>query len=569
MAMVTDMAATAVMARVVKSSKTAFQLAAPLLILATGCAVAGDWKLTRSLSLTERYTDNLGLAAGGGNSAFITEVTPRFSLSRQGARGQASLAYGFNGLLYDLDASRSSASHDLDANMRLTPVRGVLQVEGSARVGQSYASQFAPTSQGLYQNVANRVETRSLSLRPSLHNEFFERSVVLDAGLGLTYASSDSGVLNDSTGYSANFSLGTKKPERLTWGVKSSTSGGSNNNGASASTASYSANLGVVVAPKTRVFAAAGRNSSQNIALLQGRSSDFYTGGITWYPTHYYNLTATAGSSGGSTSYNLMGDWAPSPRIRLNASAGRRDNSGSYSLTGAWTPSQVTSLRASVQKNFDSAEFGSGNVTNGLSAYGFTSYDLSLNQRLRRAALGLTYKETVADSSQQYSLNGLAAYIRCGEELRPAVAGETLPEGCSVEGVPVVVPVTLNQSTYNKTWSGSLGLNLGRSSLSFLLSQSRRQYLGAAGGSDQSFSASTTWALPLSGRTSTSLNATWSAADAAGQSSDLWSVAWSMSHRINPKVSSSLTARHSQQNTNVATGDVSENSVSAQLGMTF
>ncbi|MBU1664043.1 MAG: hypothetical protein KKG92_01420, partial [Gammaproteobacteria bacterium] len=118
--------------------------------------------------------------------------------------------------------------------------------------------------------------------------------------------------------------------------------------------------------------------------------------------------------------------------------------------------------------------------------------------------------------------------------------------------------------------AGTLNYSLGRSALAFSLSQSKRQSLSTtAGGEDQQMSHSATWSLPLSGRTSTSLGTNWSSAEAATLQSDAWSLNWSLAHKISPRVSSSFTARHSEQKTNGTTGNVKENSVSAQLGMTF
>jgi len=530
---------------------------------------ASDWKVTSGLSLSERYTDNVSLAARGGQSAFITQVAPRIGISRQGKRGNVNLAYSLTDLLYD--SGQNNLTQDLNAAMQVEPVAGVFKLNGNARIGQQYASQFAPVSQDTYHTVSNRVETRSVSLTPSLHNEFFERSIVTDASLGLNYASADSNTLSTSTSNTLNFSLRNgPRPERLTYGVSYSRSSG-NSNGVSASTfESESYNLGYVVYSKTRVFLNGGRNSTQGVAGLQGLGSSYTTVGANWAPVNYFSLTGTAGQSGNSTSYSLSGNWSPTRKINLAATAGKRNSASSYSLSGNWTPSALTSLSASAQQNFDGGTFGVGTATNGLSSYGYTSYALNLNHRVRRAVVGLNYTESVVDASQQFSQAVTFPYYLCtGNVVRPIVPGEQKPSGCEPLSPVTLPPQVINQTTYNKTWAGTLNFSLGKSALGFTLSQSHRQSLAATSTADQQTSLSATWSLPLSGRTSTSLGANWSTAESATQQSDTWALNWSLAHQISPRVSSSVTARHSEQKTNGTIGNVTENSVSAQLGMTF
>lgn len=532
---------------------------------------ASDWKATAGLSLSERYTDNVSLVASGAESAFITQVSPRVGLSRRGKRGGVNLAYSLNGLLYD--SGRNDLTHDLSAGMNVEPVTGVFKVNGSARVGQQYASRFLPTATDAYHTVGNRVETRSMTLTPSLHNEFFGRGLITDVSLGLNYASSDSALLNTSTGSTLKAALRNgPRPTRWSYAANYSRNSGDSNGVPTSVFESQSYNLGYAVYKKTRVFLSGGRNSAQGVAGLRGRGGDYASTGVSWSPNDYSSLTASVGESGGTTLYGLSGAWSPSRKLNLGATLGRRNNATSHSLNGAWTPDALTSLSASAQKNFDSNTFGVEGETNGLSAYGYTAYALNLNHRVRRAVLGLRYSESVVDASQQFDQTVYFPFYQCaGGVFKPIVAGEPPPSDCTaIVGVPDTVTQLLNQTTYNKTLAGTLNYSLGRSVFVFTLSQSRRQYIGnVGGGEDEQTSFAATWTRPFSGRTSTSLGFNWSTAEAATQQSDAWSVNWSLAHQISPHVSGSLQARHSQQDSNGATGNITENTVSAQLGMTF
>lgn len=536
---------------------------------------ASDWKVTSGVGISERYTDNVSLAASGGQSSFITQVSPYIGMARRGKRGDVKLAYALNGLLYDHDFSRNSLSHDLNASMQVEPVTGIMKLKGSARVAQQSASQFGPvgsTNQDAYHTVANRVETRSVSLTPSLHNEFFERSLITDASLGLNYASSDSSVLASSTSNDLKFSLRNgARPNRLTYSASYQRRRGNSNGATSSVFSNESYNIGYAVHQKARVFLAAGNDSSQGVSSLQGKGGRYLSGGATWSPVSYFSLTGTVGQSGADPLVSLSGNWSPSRRINIAATAGKRNNASSYNLSGRWALSDLTSLSASVQNNFNNAAFGSDAATTGLSSYGATSYALDFSHRLRRSALSLRYAESIVDASQQLNQKFTSTLYLCPNGAGGfTVEATSIAADCIPPGTEIPTTQLLNQTTLNKTWAGTYNYSLGRSSLAFTLSQSQRQYLGtAAGGGDTQTRVTASWSLPLSSRTASTLSTAWGTAEAAAQTSDTWSLNWSLAHTISPHVSSSLNARHSEQKANGPTGNVKENTVSAQLGMTF
>ncbi len=534
---------------------------------------ANDWNVTSGLTLEERYTDNVSLTAGGGASSFVTQITPRIGMARNGKRGRINLAYSLQGLLYDHDVGNANLDHSLLADMQVEPITGVLTLSGSARVAQQYASQFGPTSTETYHTVANRVGTRSLNLTPNLHNEFFERRVITDVNLPMSYASSDSGVLSTSTSKALNFTLRNgQRPDRLTYALKYNRSSGESNGVSSAGLSSHSYNLGYVVFEKTRVFVAGGQQGSQGISNLQNSGGNFQSIGTTWNPTTYFSLTGTAGRSGDNLSYSLSSQWVPSRRINLAATIGKFNDSQSYNLSGSWAPSALTSLSASIQQNFNNVAFGVEGQTTGLSAYGSISYALTLSHRRQRSAFGLNYSESVVDASQQFTQTFTTPVFLCPDGIGgfTAAATQNATNTCIAPGTTIPFVQLVNQTTLNKIWAGTYNRQLGRSTLAFTLSQNQRQYLGTgATGGDKQQTVTARWSLPLSSRTSTSLGGSWSHAEASIQDSDSWSIDWTLAHRISTHVSSGINARHSEQTTNTATGNTKENTVSAQLGMTF
>lgn len=548
-----------------------------------GVLAANDWKLQSGVSIEERYTDNVSLTSGGGSGSFVTTITPRANVAHKGKRGNVAVDYNLNALVYDHDPKRNKLNHNLNASLSVDPVVGILQLKGSARVGQQFASQFGPTSQDTYHTTSNRVETRSLSLTPSLHNEFFQRNLITDASLALNYASSDSGALSTSTSNIFNFTARNgPRPGRVTYTATYKRSGGESNGVPSSVFESESFNIGYVIYYRTRLFLATGGDRTKGVSTLDGKATNFQTTGFSWSPSNFLTFTGTAGSdSGGSISSSVSAEWTPNRRLSLSATAGKRRNSTAYSLSGNWTPSPITTLSGTVQKNFSNTEFGVGTPTVGLSNYGTTAYAFTLSHRLRRSGLSLSYSETITEAAQQLNNVATSAFYLCpnGAGGFTVEATQIAPD-CVTASTQVPTTQLLNETTLQKTWAGTYNYSLGRSAISFTFSQARREFLStgttllgtlatgttrAAG--DQQTTYSIRYNLPLSTRTVTSFGSAWSNASAADLSSDTWAIDWSLAHQISQHVSSSLSARHSEQSSN--TGTSKENSIAALLGITF
>lgn len=548
-----------------------------------GVLAANDWKLQSGVSIEERYTDNLSLSSGGGSGSFVTSITPRANVAHKGKRGNVTVDYNLNALVYDHDPKRNKLNHNLNASLSVDPVVGILQLKGSARVGQQFASQFGPTSQDTYHTTSNRVETRSLSLTPSLHNEFFQRNLITDASLALNHASSDGSALSTSTSNVFNFTAKNgPRPGRVTYAATFRRSGGQSNGVPSSVFESESFNIGYVIYYRTRLFVARGGNKTKGVATLDGKATRYQTTGFSWSPSNSLTFTGTAGSdSGGSMSSSVSAEWTPNRRLSLSATAGKRRNSTAYSLSGNWTPSPITTLSGTVQKNFSNTEFGVGSPTVGLSNYGTTAYAFTLSHRLRRSGLSLNYSETVTEAAQQLNNVATSAFYLCpnGAGGFTVEATQIAPD-CVTASTQIPATQLLNETTLQKTWAGTYNYSLGRSAISFTFSQARREFLStgttllgtlATGTTRATSDLLTTYSirynLPLSTRTVTSFGSAWTQATAAELSSDSWAIDWSLAHQISQHVSSSLSARHSEQSSN--TGTSKENSIAALLGITF
>lgn len=267
-------------------------------------ASAGDWRITPSISVSERYTDNIALSAGTlSESAFVTDVSPRITVQRQGARARVEADYTLHGLLYSHDGDANTLQHQLSARLRAEPVSEVFFLDADARIDQSTVSTVDRIG-GDYALGGNRVETRGLSITPILRKRFGNLATA-EARWALSLTNSDGGVLSTSRGDTLSLSLASGRAfNRMPWSLSLSRRN-IDSGGTDSEIGGINGYLGYRLSPKLEL----GFNVGQ----------DDHSGNNS-----FNQLGGTYG--------NLALRWAPTTRTSLGASAGRRYDGDSYSL---------------------------------------------------------------------------------------------------------------------------------------------------------------------------------------------------------------------------------------------
>ncbi|MCP5152373.1 MAG: TIGR03016 family PEP-CTERM system-associated outer membrane protein [Ectothiorhodospiraceae bacterium] len=80
-------------------------------------AVAGDWTFTPRLSVSETFSDNIGLdPSGQAEHEFVTDVSPGISLRGTGSRLDVNLIYNLQALHYARGTDPSQINHQLQAS---------------------------------------------------------------------------------------------------------------------------------------------------------------------------------------------------------------------------------------------------------------------------------------------------------------------------------------------------------------------------------------------------------------------------------------------------------------------
>lgn len=277
-----------------------------LLLLAgvAPAAFAGDWRITPTVNVSERYTDNVTLVGAGQESSFITDISPGIEVQRSGARGSVNINYSLHGLIYSHDGDQNAFQNQLAARIRTEPISEFFFLDADASVQQANISQLGQVGSG-YNTTANQAETRSISVTPSIRKRFGGQATA-NLRWALTYANSDAGAVNDSSGNSLDFSLTSGAAfNRVPWSLFLRRSTADNNTAADTVQKGISAYVGYRATPKVQIGVNLGRDDNSGSTTLNSLNGSYGNLSLQWAPTARTDLGATLGRRYNGNSYGL------------------------------------------------------------------------------------------------------------------------------------------------------------------------------------------------------------------------------------------------------------------------
>lgn len=497
-------------------------------------AWAGDWKFTSGIALTERYTDNVNLAGSGAEqSEWITEVTPRFSLQRQGARLKVQADYSLQGLIYAEGSNSNKLRHSLNGRANAELLEEWFYIDASARLSHELNSLAGGGGLGDPVGIGNTTAVGSYSISPYLKHRFGSVATV-EARIA-----QDGVFIGDSTYTDTNTTRYTLKAESgnylypLTWGANYSKTENSNTSTAVADSSSEraSANARYQLTRKFGLLAQAGMEKND------------YTGVTNAVRDYSY--------------YGVGLFYTPSRRLSMDVLYNTSDNGDFLSGNVTAKPTLRTTLTASA----------------GQRAYGRT-YSLGLAHRTRHSSWNLRYQDDLTTYQQQF-LNYLGSVdeYSCptGTEFTPYGSPPSDPVNCTlVRTLNAFSQVQSNETYVSKNLIGTVSYNLRRNTWSLSLYSNSREFQ-SSGTNDTTRGMRATWSLTPVANTTFSLTGGLSRVEESvtGRNDDLWNISLVATKRFQPKLSGSLEARHQERVSNLVGGDYAENSVAARLNMTF
>lgn len=534
------------------STASSRSLRAGLLIIAfhlliwPGAAVAGDWKWSPRLSLTERYSDNVGLRPKGLEySDWITEVSPGIAVRREGRKLKVDVDYSLQGYLYANDPDRSRARSFLNGQAQAELLQNWFYLDASARASQQLVDYVGGYGLGDAVGIQNTRQTYGYSLSPYLKHRFgSDATVELRVGRDEYRSTGDSGFSDSSSNRYRFSAVSGNNFFPLSWSLSYDRRETNYQSLTDTDSEQASAYGRLQIRREFGLIGQAGMQKGNFPGATNSiRDFSYYGIGVYFSPGRRFF---------GELAYNLsdQGNFV----------------SGSVTLQ----PTLRTTLNASsTVKNFG------------------RSYALSANHRTRKTSWGLVYQESLSRYDQLDYENVFDAWL-CGDLLiAPIPVDSDVPSGCTklnnaalaeLFGTLAFKPVTLDKTYLSKGLTGTFSYQLRRANVRLSLFDTRREYqeTGVVGREDRRIGLQAALSVRPGERTTITLSSGLSRLEvddpvtpANNREDDFWNVGLTLTRRFQPDVSGSLELRHQQRDSNLSNQDYTENAVAARLNMRF
>jgi uncharacterized protein (PEP-CTERM system associated) len=511
-----------------------------LFFLFSTLAWGGDWKFTPSLALSERYSDNVNLnTSGREESDWITEISPRISLQRSGARIKSNVDYSMQGLLYANDSDRNALRHHLNGQSSSELVEDWLFLDAGARITHELVNQTSNGGLGDGVGAGNTTAVGSYTLSP-----FIKHRIGSIASVEARIARD--GVFVGNAGFAdtatTRYSLGAISGNRfmpLSWSASYSKSDTSNS-GALADSGSE------------RASGNARYQLSKKFGLLAQASME------------KNDFTGVGANVRDYASYGLGAFYTPSRRISMDVYYNKSDTGNFVSGSATLSPTLRTSINVASTKR----------------AFG-RSHTLNLAHRTRKSNWSLSYLDDLTTSQQRFTSQVNVQLYRCPSDRVGFVTIETvvfpnLPSSglCTPIGSQFTGTSTsplINQTFISKTLTGTASYSLRRNTWLLSIYDTQREFQSLVGGNDTTRGLQASWSLRPAAHTTFTLTGGLSQQESStgNRQDDLSNLALSATHQFQSKVSGSMEVRHQQRESNLPNNDFTENSVAARLNMSF
>lgn len=479
-------------------------------------AHAIDWRFGPYVNASSTYTDNVKQSSSNTQDALILTATPGFTLRSEGSRRvQASLQYGLTGVKRFGGDQSDNFYHNLNAAGKAELVQDFLFIDGSANISQQLISLLGSPADATTNN-SNRTTVGTYSISPYIQQRLgtFARAQVRYTQSGALFQNNVANNIN-SNSINASLNSGTQFNE-LSWGLNYRLRDATVQGGEDTQFEHYGASLGYRLSHTIRVFGTVGHDSNK------------------------YSAAPGAGVGGGSWTVGM--GWAPNRRTSMNASFGE-----SY--------------------------FG-------------RTYGFDFDYRTHYSVWTASYNEGVSDISQLLLNTEPISYWICDQGLALTMGTLPPPNGTSCLLIGSLPPGSTSVGSANgifisKTLRAGGAWSKGKSNFGVNVFDTRRQYQQLVGmPEDETRGVIATYSYRLQPHTTLNANLGYTNtlvppglglgfATTIARNDKLYTASIGVSHQFDPKLSSSLTLRHQQRDSNNSTSSFDENSLTASVNMRF
>lgn len=492
-------------------------------------AGAAEWNIQPQLTVSETYTDNVGLGGGGfggfGGASrggeFITQINPGVNITGEGRRFKSNLNYTLNNLIY-AKSERFRMRNQLSADATAEMIKHHFFVDGRAAITQQNAFLFGSQAPDNANLTGNRRSIYTWSISPYIRQRF---SNLASGEVRYMHSevSSNANRFSKSSSNTAIFSLNSGSAFRtLGWGIN------------------YS---------HTQIDR---KYSGPSLGGLRTIELERTAGMLRYAVTSHFNLIGTAGYERNSF-ISIRG----------------RTSSPFWTVGFSWAPTKRTKIDASGGKRF----FGN-------------TYAASVDHRTRNTVWNLSYIEDISTFGQQSLTGGsILSASMLGQLFSGVQGGEALLN----QGLPLSFSDPNNFLTNRlfllKRLQASLTLNGKKNSLVFRgFNYSRKSFspdeedADLIGIGNAALTRNTTqiggnllWNHRLSPRMNANINLGYirTSYDVTSQEDDNIIVTAGLNKRFTSNISGSIMYYHLHRESNRSNGSYDANAVTVTLNMNF
>ena len=478
-------------------------------------AMAVDWQLTPSMTLSQSYTDNLFLVNKNAEGAFYTSLAPGFSMRGNGPRLQLDVDYSSDSQIYIDHADVNTTTQRLQGDLSLELLRDHLFMD-------AYGSMFPSLVSG-----AGKISGNSRTVRENRQNQLNQNtSDVVSYGVRPRY--------QQSFGTAAKLMAGAD--------IGNTTTG-------ETSLANQNPTFGNQVG--------AGTNYDWHASLENGPNLERASWGLVFLRQE----TVSRDAGNDSTLQSVFTKWGYqiNRQLQVTGRVGVEDNQyntnqqqrhgPAWEVGGVYTPSPRTSLSARV----------------GQLSFGTTkSFDFS--HQARRFTLTGSYTEDLRTSSQLLRERRLFSRVDAFGKPVPVDPGRNADLTLAVNSLGLTNDVFVSRNL-------TTGIGYQRRRDNFSLNIYRLEQSGTSNNQNQENAIGTngSWTRQISREMSTGLTVDYQTrqVDTSNTTTDFYYVSPYLSYQLGPHVSSTLSYSWMDATSDDQDNVYTENSVLGSLTYAF
>ncbi len=494
-------------------------------------------KIDPSLSLSEQYSDNVGLTTTDEEDSFIHEITPGISIDDSGAKTSYFADYRYRSLTYSNSNFDDRSENSLRASANRYELNHKLNIFLNANIVNVETDIGAPRF-GDGVSGTERTETITTS-GGAIYNSGTLQYYELQTGINYRHTETDNDAVNVDS-YSANYNLkdGTRFNNTF-WSFGGDYSIDDNKN------EKYTSD-GLV-----------GANITSSIGLfVQANREDNDLSNNTAFVTETWGagVRINRAKSTLSLAYNTFEE------------GGQNDDIHFISASASWDPTKFTSISANYGERF----FGE-------------TYGLEAKHQTRKLRQSLRYSDSVSNFSDSLT-SAISGFLVCPDTTAIDIndcfipqAGESIPLGYVVVGAQIPINSISEAEVLNRTLSYSAVYSQGKSSFSATVLWNRSKIL------DENFSTTNYstqrgitlgWNWRVSARSTFIFNSSARKVDdreTAGVTSESkdFTQRVTLQRSFSPHLTGSLSYTYSDRRAQDSSGDIRENRIAASVVANF